>query len=156
MLPERTGTSSFTVVEPPPPRVTAATTASAELTSYRRYREAVPADTLTLPVYPRAALAAKFGAATVGVKVTVDEQGRVKDVRPSMLVFSTPGPYADDFFAAVETALRTWRFRPAAAIDWGTVVEKGVKVERALHTEPVEAEFDLAFKFTASGGVRAE
>lgn len=155
VAPERTGASSFTVVEPPPPPVTAATTQSAELTNYRRYREAEPIGTLTLPVYPKAALAEKFGAATVGVKVTVDVQGRVTDVRPSMLVFSTPGRYADEFFAAVEAALRTWRFVPAAAVDWGPVVENGVTVERALRSEPVEAEFDLAFKFTASGGVMA-
>ncbi len=148
--------SSFTVIEPPPNRTVTAATPSLELTNGRRYREAEAAGELALPVYPRAALAAKFGAATVGVKVTVDVQGRVTDVRPSMLVFSTPGPYADAFFAAVEMALRTWRFIPAAALDTETTRENGVLTERVVRIEPVEAEFDLAFKFTAKGEVRAE
>ena len=45
--------------------------------------------------------------------MTVDASGHVAEVRPSILTFSTPGPFAEEFRSAVEAALRQWRFVPA-------------------------------------------
>ncbi|WP_157772453.1 energy transducer TonB [Lacunisphaera limnophila] len=109
-----------------------------------------------MPVYPARALAAKAGAAQVGVRVTVDAQGNVTAVRPSMLAISiTPPAFADDFREAVEGAVRQWKFRPARVEDIEIVTGGGVAYSRVLHTETVEAEFDLAFTFTTAGKVEA-
>jgi len=118
------------------------------------FREATPIYPLLNPVYPAKALSKQGGLATVGVRVTVDAGGRVTDVGPSMLVFSTPGPIADDFMAAVRVAVLQWRFRPAETeqIEW--VRPPGMEpYSRVLSTEKTETHFDLAFTFTATGKV---
>lgn len=94
-----TGASSFAFVERPtgPPQARTVTTDPVEQKPMEDYREARPVYPLINPVYPPRALKAKAGWATVGVRITVDPMGRVSDVAPSMLVFSTPGPFADDF-----------------------------------------------------------
>jgi len=119
------------------------------------YRAAVPMKNQPLPVYPTRALKAKAGAATVGVKVTVDAEGKVTDVGPSLLVFNTPGPYAEDFMAAVKQAVGQWRFHPAQIFYLERVEAPGVSYNRVSRSEKVEAQVDLAFSFTASGGVAA-
>ena len=53
----------------------------------------------------------------MGVNLTVDACGRVTDIRPSIVTFSSPGSFAKDFRAAVETALQQWRFVPAEIQD---------------------------------------
>jgi len=106
-----------------------------------------------MPVYPRRALAAKAGWATVGVKITVDSTGRVTDIRPSILTLSTPGPFAADFREAVELALRQWKFYPAENRKVKYVEADGTLFGLVTHADKVETEFDLSFTFTATGRV---
>jgi TonB family protein len=149
-----TGRSSFVMIEPPPapPPKTSSSEVKGPISS-TSYSDARPIHPLLLPVYPPKALAAKAGAATVAVKVTVDANGRVTDIRPSLLSLSTPGPFADDFRAAVETALRQWRFLPAEVREVEFLEEGGTSYSRLKRSEATEAEFDLSFTFTAAGRV---
>lgn len=153
---ESIGSSSFTYVEPPRPlSPSAAVQAETMLVARSDYRDAQAIEPLALPVYPPRALRARAGAASVGIHVTVDTQGRVTNIRPSIWIFSTPGPFADEFRQAVETAVQQWRFRPAEARHLEPFEENGYRGLRVAHTEPVEAEFDLAFRFAENGTVNA-
>ncbi len=120
------------------------------------YREAQAIHPLVMPVYPPAALAAKAGAATIGVRVTIDTHGAVADIRPSLLVVNVaPSVFAAAFREAVEVAVRQWRFAPARVHYLERVTESEFTYERVTRTEMIEAEFDLAFTFTPSGRVEA-
>lgn len=157
--PEAAGRSSFVLIEPPParPGPVPGSAETTEPTSRAQYREAsIQEKSVVLPIYPPRALAARFGAAAVAVRVTVDVNGRVADIRPSLLSMTTRGPFADEFREAVEAALRQWRFHPAKAEHIETVTERGFTYHRVTRTETLEAEFDLAFTFTTTGGVETE
>lgn len=150
-----TGASSFAFVERPagPLPARTVTTEPVEQKPLEEYREARPVYPLTNPVYPPRALKARAGRTTVGVRITVDVAGRVSDVAPSMLVFSTPGPFADEFREAVEAAVRQWRFRPAEIEKLEFVQAPTVSYNRIISTQKVETQLDVAFNFTATGGV---
>lgn len=154
-MPALTGRSSVVFVEPPaaPPPKAGATASAKESKFTDQFREARPIEPLATPVYPPRALKAKAGWATVGVKVTVDVNGRVSEVVPSMVAISTPGPFADDFLEAVRVALKQWRFRPARIEHVETVQSAQATYNRVASSENIEAQFDLSFTFTASGGV---
>src|SRR6185312_5357528 len=94
-----TGTSSFAFVEPPPvpPRKATMAEPSNGPILEEHYVEAEPIPPLATPVYPAKALAAKAGLVTIGVKISVDTDGRISDVSPSLLTFSTPTRYSDEF-----------------------------------------------------------
>ena len=147
------GTSSFAVVEPPPAPPPKANVESAEPLDRGQYRQEQLVQPAALPVYPARALKAKAGRATVGVHITVDSTGRVSNIQSSMLVFSTPGPCADDFRDAVEAALHQWRFVPARIEYIETVTSNGFAYKREINSENVDAELDLSFTFTADGKV---
>ncbi|HVZ66402.1 MAG TPA: TonB family protein [Lacunisphaera sp.] len=154
-----TGTSSFKVVEAPaaaPPKSTGK--AAMQPTSRAQYRDAQIKGEPVLPVYPARALAAKAGGAQVGVHIVIDAQGRVSDVRPSMVAVTiAPPEFAADFQRAVEAAVRQWRFVPARAQYIETVTGTGgFTYDRVARTEDVEAEVDLAFTFTPNGKVQAK
>lgn len=150
-----TGSSSFVVVEQPrPPPPIASSENTVEPVSRANFREAQAIHPLVMPIYPPAALAAKAGAATIGVRVTVDAKGAVADIRPSMLAISfIPSKFADDFQAAVEVAVRQWKFAPARVHTIVRVTEGEFTYDRVTRTELIEAEFDLAFTFTTAGKV---
>jgi outer membrane biosynthesis protein TonB len=155
--PER-GSSSFRVIElPAAPPSKAGPAEVAEPASRAQYREAsIQEKTVVLPAYPARALSVKVGAARVGVHVVVGTEGRVADIRPSMLAVSiTPPGFSADFEQAVEVAVRQWRFHPARAEYIETVTNKGFSYQRVTRTEMLEAEFDLVFTFTPSGKVEA-
>ncbi|HTL69175.1 MAG TPA: hypothetical protein VL200_16030, partial [Lacunisphaera sp.] len=154
--PVETGTSSFTVIEarPVPPPASGKGWAAVP-TNHAQFRDAQIKGEPILPVYPARALAAKAGSAQVGVHLVIDSQGRVSDVRPSMVAVTiAPPEFAEDFRQAVETAVRQWRFVPARAQYIETVQGSGgFSYDRVARTEDVEAEVDLAFTFTANGKV---
>lgn len=157
-VPAPAGSSSFKVIEPradnrPPKPMDE----PKEPASRTRYLEAaVQEKTVVLPVYPARALAAKAGAAQVGVRITVDTEGRVSAVRPSMLALTIAPPgFAADFEQAVEAAVRQWRFHPAKTEEMETVTVNGYSYDRVRRMELLEAEFDLAFTFSESGRVEA-
>ncbi len=156
--PPATGSSSFTFVESgraeAADKVIVGDVGEPSAAKYsENYSPAFPLKPMGLPVYPPRALAAKAGAATVGVRVKVDAAGRVSEVGPSLLVYSTPGPFAEDFQAAVQAAVMQWRFRPAAIEKIEFVQAPTVSYSRVLSTQKVEAQLDVAFNFTATGGV---
>ncbi|MEJ1971734.1 MAG: hypothetical protein WDM96_04340 [Lacunisphaera sp.] len=127
-----------------------------ELTNSNQWREATLKDPLVMPIYPQRALKAQAGRSTVGIHIVVDISGHVAEVRPSLLVFSTPGPFAEDFRDAVELAVRQWQFTPARAEYYEIVHEGAATYSRLMRTEAVETEFDLAFTFTEDGRVEQE
>lgn len=123
-------------------------------TNRSQWREATLKEPVAMPVYPAKALKAKAGRNTVGVRIVVDPQGRVSEIRMSMLVFSTPGPFAEDFRDAVELAVRQWRFNPARSESYEIIHEGEVTYSRVTGGENVETEFDLAFTFQPDGAVQ--
>jgi outer membrane biosynthesis protein TonB len=155
--PAETGSSSFVVVEQPrPPPPISSSEETVEPVNRANYREAQAIHPLVMPIYPPKALVAKAGAATVGVRVTVDLHGAVTDIRPSMLAISvTPSKFADEFRDAVELAVRQWKFEPARVHDLERLTEGEFTYDRVTRTEMIEAEFDLAFTFTTEGKVEA-
>ncbi len=62
------------------------------------------------PIYPARPLDARFGAATVVVRIVIDEAERVEQVLDSPLMASSAVPFAEDFRRAVDDAVRGWRF----------------------------------------------
>jgi hypothetical protein len=159
--PADTGASSFTVVTagraPAERDVIVGDVGEPSASKYTEdYRAAVPMKGQPLPVYPARALKAKAGAATVGVRVWIDAEGKPKDIGPSLLIFSTPGPFAQDFLDAVKATVSTWRFHPAESMQLERVEKPGVSYNRISRSERVEAQLDLAFTFTATGGVQAK
>lgn len=93
--------------------------------------------------------------ATVGVHVTADANGRVSDIRPSILTFTTPGRFAEDFREAVEVALGQWRFVPAEIQHPEPVPGLEPASNRIIGSENPETEFELSFTFSADGFVQA-
>jgi hypothetical protein len=153
---EARGRTSFRVVEsrrPPPPQGSGENIEPAKRSIYRDAEAIHP---LVMPVYPPTALAARAGAATVGVRVAVDANGAVADIRSSMLVVNVAPPaFGEEFREAVEVAVRQWRFAPARVLYLERRTEGEFTHDWVAHTEMIEAEFDLAFTFTPTGKVEA-
>jgi TonB family protein len=148
-----TGQSSFRFVERPEAEVSTAA-ASVEPRSGEAYRDAKPVLPLVIPVYPAKALAAKAGMTVVGVHLTIDKEGRVTDIGPSLLAVSIPTRFDDEFQAAMRAAVRHWRFSPAQVYHTEVVTAPGGEsYQRVTDQQNVEAAFDVAFTFTATGAV---
>ena len=111
------------------------------------YVDAKPVEPLAMPVYPPRALAAHAGDVTVKVDVTVSKEGRVSEMAPDILDFSTISRFHDDFRAAVEAAVSTWRFEPAQ-IDRLEPKANGQPI--IVGSEAQERVFVVSFKFTES------
>jgi hypothetical protein len=147
------GRSAFKFVQPPPPpgSKTPGELAVGDLS--QRYVPAKPLGRLVPPVYPAPALGRMTGPAVVGVRITVDVNGRVSDVATSFAHYSTPGPFASEFRAAVETALAGWRFEPAEILHLETASDPIGDFQRVKSREKVEAFAEVVFTFTATGKV---
>jgi hypothetical protein len=153
--PPREGTASFAMIEP---TGGARGRVSGETTAPR-----VPSDTvipaepilpLATPVYPLAAYSKHTAPITVGVRVTIDAEGRVAEVRPSLRVFSSAGPLAPEFERAVEEALAQWRFRPAEARHLVPKTDSvGREYWQVTRAEKTTWSLDVAFTFAPGGDV---
>lgn len=117
-------------------------------------RPAEPILPLAKPVYPKIPRAERPPFAQVGVRLEIDPQGRVTEVKSSLYSFSTPGPFAAAFHAAVETAVAQWRFTPAVlhrfALETGA---GGGQVSKWQGSEPIAWSVDVAFTFNGNGEV---
>ena len=156
---QETGASSFTFVgapSPPPPPQRKARIDTEQPKTSARIVGARPLGTPPAPVYPRAALAKHAGRMLVGVELTIDTEGRVASVAPSLATLSTPGPFAAEFREAVEDAVKTWRFRPAEINHLEVVKDPGGDYLRLASSEKIEWRFDVQFTFSASGEVRPD
>jgi len=151
-----TGTSSFVVVDGPPaktPKVKPAEP-STEPIIEEHFVDAEAIEPRARPTYPKQALTGKAGLVTVGVRITIDTEGQVADVEPSLFVFSTPSRYADEFQTAVRLAVLQWRFHPAQRYRLRIFrTEEGGGPPQEISREKIETYFDFAFTFTASGKV---
>jgi len=154
-----TGTTSFRIVEPAPDQSTPLSPEAkvVQATNREQYRDAeIIQSSVVMPAYPVRALEARAGAAQVGVHVVIDASGRVVDVRPSLRAPSiTPPGFANDFLAAVEVAVRQWRFQPARIRTVESVTREEFTYSRVLRMENTDAAFDLSFTFTPAGKVEA-
>ena len=155
--PPGTGASSFKVVEAQrnsPSQVIAGEVGEPSAAKYSEdFTQARPTPPFVLPAYPPKALKAKAGRVTIGVQVSIDAAGRVTDIGPSLLTFDTPGPFAADFIEAAKAAVRQWRFRPAEVLQMETANSGDFSYQRIARSTKTETKLDLAFTFTASGGV---
>lgn len=106
---------------------------------------------LAKPIYPREALAAHAGRCVVYVTITIDARGEVTEVLRSWQRLTLPNRYSEQFFEAVEDAVRSWRFEPARNVYWQKFGDSDL---RYLSTETVPVQTDIKFTFEASGGVR--
>lgn len=119
---------------------------------------AEPIQPLSNPLYPRAVLGRVRLPVVVGVRITVDAQGRVAGVGPSLAALSTGSEFADEFRTTVEQALQQWRFIPAELRH--LVPQPGAPGQPGYwlvtRTEKTEYAFDLSFTFTSNGDVVPE
>jgi len=72
-----------------------------------------PIAELATPAYLLRALSAKYGKASVIVRVVIGTEGLVTEINNPPNNAPAVGPYADDFRSAVEEAVHRWRFQPA-------------------------------------------
>ena len=152
------GHSSYRFVEPPPPPAPdqKAAATSDPNAPVQTLLMAVPIQPLASPEYPAAARGTQRIPARVGVRITVDANGRVASVQPSLFVLSTPTSQADAFRTAVEDAVAQWRFRPAELRTLRAGIgANGEPIWALLRREKTECTFDVEFMFSASGDVTA-
>jgi hypothetical protein len=100
-------------------------------------------------------MARRAGEAMVGVQLTVGVDGRVSDVASSITTLSSPGSFAGEFRAAVESAVRQWRFVPAEIRHLELVKHPQGDYLSLVRREPIEWKLDVQFRFSASGEVAA-
>lgn len=115
---------------------------------------AEPIEPLAQPAYPAVARGRQRVPMTVGVRIVIDEKGEVAEIRHSPLALTTPGPFAEEFRAAVESALKTWRFVPAQR---QTMTPRAGgpagRYWQVTKLGPSVDQLDVQFTFTASGEV---
>jgi hypothetical protein len=110
-----------------------------------------PIGALALPEYPATALQARAGSAVVVLRFVISVEGDVTEVGDSPKAASTVGPFAAQFRAAAEKAVRCWRFKPA---EWQWV-EPGKDLNcdgkpdyvRVLKRQRVSVYMDVRFDF---------
>jgi len=78
------------------------------------------------------------------VTLTVDESGRVSNVRRSFADLSIPTGASDPFMAAIVLATSSWEFEPARQVFWQKIAGAD---DRYLYAETVPARFDVGFVF---------
>lgn len=120
--------------------------------------KAEPLEPLATPVYPRAALGRVRVPMIVGVRISVDDTGRVAQVGGSLVAFSSGGEFAEEFREAVEAALAQWRFTPA---EIRHLVPRKAKSGQGgswqvTRVQPTDDAFDVSFTFTTKGDVVTE
>lgn len=152
--------SGFAFVPPPPPPLS--TTGKQENLSIAEDRErevfveARPISPLAPPDYPAAARNARAGLVNIGVRLTVDAEGRVAAMTPSVTAFSLPPRFSNEFQAAIEVAVAQWRFRPAELRRLEEVPgSEGGTYWRQASSEKIETTLDMIFTFSEAGEVLA-
>ena len=152
---EATGQAGIRFIDPAAAPGAVLQTREGDPVSGEVFSEARAIEPLTVPVYPRGVPPRKAGVVTIGVRLTVDEQGRVTDVGPSLLAVSIPTPYSEQFEAAVRAAVLQWRFQPAQRyrVDYSRNAQSGLE-RKVSGRANVETWFDVMFTFTERGEVK--
>ena len=113
-----------------------------------QFREARLRGKAVQPAYPAKAHAANLGVVQISVRITVDAQGRVADIQPSVRAATlVPDRYSADFWAEIDKAVRQWIFAPARVMQIETVQVDGFSYDRVRHSADVDTELDLVFTF---------
>jgi hypothetical protein len=148
------GTSAYKFIDPalPPSKKKNEASISAARPTTQTIN-AQPIMPLATPIYPLAALAARAGMATVGVRIIVDVDGRVAETQPSLAILSMPSMFAAEFREAVDAAVVQWRFHPAELRQLELVTDPGGDFMRVASREKVPWAFDVEFTFNATGNV---
>jgi hypothetical protein len=103
-----------------------------------------------LPEYPPEALAGGGPSAVVAVRLVL-EGGGVREVKDSPKLARYTGPFASEFRAAVETAVRRWSFT-SARIDTLGPARPDVPQRYLMATRYVPTYLDFAFRFNVVDG----
>jgi hypothetical protein len=114
-----------------------------------------PTSDLPLPQFPTAALESSAGPAHVVVRILIDTEGRIGDVRDSPVEASSPGPFAREFRDATLRALRHWRFEPGwiGQAEGRDLDGDGTPdYRRMTRLEVVPVFYDVRFDFAIVGG----
>lgn len=153
--PAREGRSTFEFVTPPPAPETKDMKAEVggEPLAKHLFFAPRPEGTLAVPVYPAEALAAREGPVTIGMRIVVGVDGRVNEVGPSLLIFSTPTPLGAEFRAAVEAAVTQWKFHPGEIRHFATVTNREGSYRSMTSSEKTEWALHVAFAFSSTGEV---
>ena len=120
-------------------------------TEHQEFVAPDPIGRLPLPLYPEAALAAGAGPTSVGLRIVIGSDGFVAEVQDSPLARSTPSPFAREFRAAAEVAVRRWRFSPGQIVQY----EDGEDLDgdgrpdsrREVGRDPTRVFYDVRFDF---------
>ncbi len=152
---EATGRSSFQLVRAAPTPSTASAQMAAGVATLRdTVTDAQPIEPLAKAIYPKVARGAKLGVVTIAVRITIDTEGRVVDVAPSLTHLALPSRFSREFQEAVETALAQWRFMPSEVkhMEEAPGAEGGTYL-RLVRREKIEARGDVVFTFSEDGAV---
>jgi TonB family protein len=122
-----------------------------KLTDHQEFVAAQMVGPPVLPVYPAQALAASAPPFLVAVRITIDKDGKVTKIEDSPVLASSTGPFAGEFRAAVDDAVRRWRFS-GGYIDQ---VEDGKDLDgdgkpdytTLVERDPVDVLYDVRFDF---------
>jgi hypothetical protein len=111
---------------------------------------------LATPAYPWRALSAKYGKASVIVRVVIGTEGLVTEINDPPNNTPAVGPYADDFRSAVEQAVQRWKFQPAAyrQFEDGKDLNGDGKpdYQRLVRSQVVPVYLDVRFDFEIVNG----
>ena len=115
-----------------------------------------PIGRLVPAVYPAAALAAGAAPASVGLRIVIGDDGFVADVQDSPVAPSTASPFAAEFRAAAEIAVKRWRFT-AGRIDQyedGQDVDNDGKPDSKslVRSDRIRVFYDVRFDFEIVAG----
>jgi hypothetical protein len=109
-----------------------------------------------LPGYPQGALVKDAAPATVMVRIFIEADGTVHEVVDSPLQDSPPGAAGDPFRAAVEEAVRAWKFVPGRVrtLTEGEDIDGDGKPDYRFADDetPIRTYLDVRFKFDVVGG----
>jgi hypothetical protein len=106
------------------------------------------------PAYPASALRARAGLVIMAVRLTIGEDGRLRDIALNPLAFSTPTSHEAEFRSAIEAAVRSWKFRPAYIQRTERKEGRDGKMYRVpAPKEMIEWVIDVSFTFNADGSV---
>jgi hypothetical protein len=156
--PSAVGKSAFHFVDPQTPKSAArgAVYTLPDDTPQTFVEPAKPVEPLVTPAYPAGALGSSAGPILVGVTLSVDASGNVTDVQQSWKTFTSPGRYESDFRAAVDAAVRQWRFDPAQIQVIQRVQRAGRPDQYVVRrSDPTDWTFEVVFTFNDSGAVAA-
>jgi hypothetical protein len=119
------------------------------------YIPAAPAEGNRPPVYPEELVTLGLPPQKIVLRLVVDEQGQIADIRPSRFSSEVDRTYRDAFEGAIRKAVEKWRFRPARR---RTFVDSpddgsGQPPYQVLKSEsPAPTYFDVRFVFEVHEG----